>query len=329
MEAPPLLAWLVWFTHQSAFIIGWLWLPVMVPPILMPWWARRQLEFEAQGGPRRATVWYERPSRVLWILPVSLLLFLALIWMSHHWWYSASNGVTAQTFTASAIEIVGIVLSALSLPLWLRLIPMNSFYGVRLPSTFVSDERWYEVNAVFGKHLFGWSLTVIAAGIAGFYQMPRHEDAYSWAALTLTLVAVAASVVSTLVWMHRHPIGRAAIKPHRLVANLELVIPVVVLMLFVRSFIARPYIIPHGNEPGVARNSRWIASHLNTGFAPGDLIAYAHENGQTWIARVVTVEPKGLLLKRAGSPIEFLMPWDKIIGKMLFSYLSPVALPKP
>ena len=206
---------------------------------------------------------------------------------------------------------------------------MNSFYGVRLPSTFVSDARWFEVNAVFGRHLFSWSLTVIAAGIAGFYQLPRHQDAYAWAALTLTLVSVAASIVSTLVWMHRHPLGRPAIKPHRLVRNLELILPALLLGCFIKTFICASYSIPHGSEPGVAKGSRWIASKLDTGFAPGDLIAYAHENGQTWLARVVTVKPKGLLLKRGGSPEEFLIPWDKIIGKMLFSYLSPDALPKP
>ncbi|MCF7786629.1 MAG: protein kinase [Prosthecobacter sp.] len=322
-EMPPLLSLLEWISDQSTFLIAWIWLPMVIPSVLVSWWARRQLEYEALGGAQRATAWHERPSRVLWLLPASLLLFMALIWMTRHWSHAGKAGVTEHLFIASVIEFIGILLSALSLPLWLRLIPMNSFYGVRLPSTFSSNERWYDVNAVFGKHLFFWSLTIIAAGIAGFYQLPRHQDAYSWAALTLILVSVAASVVSTLVWMHRHPVGRAPIKPHRLVRNIELVVPVVVLMLFVRSFIARPYFIPSGNEPGVAKNSRWIASHLDTGFAQGDLIAYAHENGQTWLARVVAVEAKGLLLKRGGKPEEFFMPWDKIIGKMLFPYYSP------
>ncbi len=326
-QMPALLQWLAWLTQQSSFMAAWIWFPALMPSVLVPWWARRQLEFEAQGGDQRATAWHERPSRVLWLLPASLLLFLAFICMTRYWSHAGTAGMTAQMIIASGVEIVGLLLAALSLPLWLRLVPMNSFYGVRLPSTFTSDKRWYEVNAVFGKHLFCWSLTIIAAGIAGFYQLPRHQDAYSWAALTLILVGVAASVVSTLVWMHRHPVGRAAIKPHRLVRNIELFFPALVLMFFFRSFIAQAYIVPHGNEPGVAKNSRWIASHLDTGFAPGELIAYANENGQTWIARVVAVEPKGLRLKRGSTPEEFFMPWDKIIGKMLFSYLSPSAVP--
>ena len=323
MEAPPLLLWLVRATNQSASLATWIWLPMMLPSVLMPWWARRQLEFEAQGGAQRPTAWHERPSRVLWLLPAAILLFLSLVWMTIHWVHAGQTGLTAQTFIASAIGITGCILAAVSLPLWLRLVPMNSFYGVRLPSTFVSDERWYDVNAVFGRHLFCWSLSVIAAGIAGFYQLPRHQDAYSWAAFTLMLVAVAASVVSTLVWMHRHPVGRRAIKPHRLVRNIEQVLPALVLGYFIKAFICASYSIPHGNEPGVAKGSRWFASRLNTGFVAGDLIAYAHESGQTWLARVVAVEPKGLQLKRGSSPDEFFMPWDKIIGKMLFPYYSP------
>ncbi|WP_395744412.1 protein kinase domain-containing protein [Prosthecobacter sp.] len=328
-QAPEPLRLLIYLTDKTGSTGSWIWLPLMLPSLLMPWWARKQLEFEARGGAQRVTAWHERPSRMLWLLPAALFLFLMFLWLGRHWAHAGQTGVSAQVCIATAIAFEGAVFAALSLPLWLRLVPINSLYGVRFPSTMASDQRWYDVNAVFGRHFFFWSFAVIAAGVAGFYQLPRHQDAYVWAAITLTLVSAAASVVSMLVWMHRHPVGGPEIKPHRLVKNLELVIPVVVLMLFIRSFIARAYIIPHGNEPGVAKNSRWIASHLDTGFAPGDLIAYAHETGQTWLARVVSVEPKGLLLKRGSSAEEFLMPWDKIIGKMLFSYYSPDAKPQP
>jgi len=317
---PGPLQWLVKMTRVTGPFVAWIWAPLMLPSLLMPWWARRQLEFETQEKDRGATSWYERPSRVLWLLPGMLLLFGVVMWTFSHWLHAGKAGVTAQTVVASAIVAAGLLLAGLSLPLWLRLVPMNSIFGVRLPSTLASTTRWYEVNAVFGRNLLGWSLTVIAAGIAGFYQLPRHQDAYAWAAFTLMLVAAAASTISTLVWMRRHPVGRPAIKPHRLVKNIEVAIPIIVLMFFIRAFIGASYSIPHDREPGVAKGSRWLASKLNTGFAPGDLIAYAHESGQTWLARVVAVEPKGLLLKRGGSAEEFPMPWDKIIGKMLFPY---------
>ena len=125
MEAPPLLLWLVRVTNQTGVLATWIWLPMMIPSVLMPWWARRQLEFEAQGGAQRPTAWHERPSRVLWLLPATVLLFLSLIWMTLHWVRAGQTGVTAQTFIASAIGITGCILAAVSLPLWLRLVPVS------------------------------------------------------------------------------------------------------------------------------------------------------------------------------------------------------------
>lgn len=317
---PGPLQWLVKMTRVTGPFVTWIWLPLMLPSVFMPWWARRQLEYEACGGAQHATSWYERPSRVLWFLPASLLLLLALVCLTRQWFHAGAAGVTAQIIIATSVETAGLLVAALSLPLWLRLVPMNSLYGVRLPSTFASDQRWYDVNAVCGRHLFCWSFTIIAAGIAGFYQLPRHQDAYAWAATALTLVAVAAPIVSTLVWMRRHPVGLPAIKPHRLVKNIEVAIPIIVLMFFIRAFIGASYSVPPGKAFGIASRSSWLASKLNTGFAPGELVVYEHESGQTWLARVVAVEPKGLHLKRDGRPEEFSMPWDKIIGKMLFPY---------
>ena len=220
----------------------------------------------------------------------------------------------------------GLLLFIAALPLWLRLVPVNPLYGVRLPSIMASSARWFDVNAHFGKHLFGWSLLVIGAGLAGFHQLPRHQDAYPWAAITLTLVAVAASVAATLWWIRQHPVNAPARTRNRLVSWSGQAIVAVVIAMFIRSFIAGAYRVPQGNEPGVAKNSHWFASHLDTGFATGDLIIFEHESGQNWIARVVAREDKGLLLKRGGSPDEFFMPWDKIVGKMLFSHFTPDAV---
>jgi predicted Ser/Thr protein kinase len=310
-----------WLTSMGAF----LWLPLMLPMLLVPWWARRQLEIgegSDQTAARRAS------ARVFWLFPALALLCGVLWWMLLRWTSSGMAGA-AHFIIPTVIGGVGCLLFAISLPLWLRLVPMNSFYGVRLPSTFSSNERWYAVNAVFGKHLFIWSLTVIGAGVAGFYQLPRHQDAYPWAAITLTLVAVATSVAATLWWMRQHPVDAPARKRNRPVSWSAQIVVAVVVVMFIRCFIAGAYKIPQGNEPGVAKNSHWFASHLDTGFTSGDLILFEHEIGQTWIARVVKREDKGLLLKRAGSPDEFFMPWDKIVGKMLFSHFTPDAITKP
>ncbi len=224
---------------------------------------------------------------------------------------------------------VGVFSLILNLALWLGLVPINRIYGVQSPSTLTSPKRWYEVNAHFGKHAFWWSLAVMGAGIAGFYQLPRHQDAYPWAAITLSLVAVVASVISTLWWMHQHPVGKPPHSQKRLVSWGGQAAVGVVIAMFIKSFIVEAYRIPAGNEPGVTKGSHWLASKIDTGFSIGNLVVYEHDTGQPWLARVERREKDGLMLTRHGKPETFFVKWDKVIGKMLFSHFTPDAFPKP
>lgn len=333
-DLPPLMQWMVAANHYLSFL-GFMWLPLSVIFALVPSWARRQVQIEAGAAPDGGG---QGSARVFWTIPAVVFLCVLLGWLIERWSMigsssfansASSGGGFGQVAISSATALVGLLFFVLSLPLWLRLVPMNSFYGVRLPSTFASDQHWYDVNAVCGKHLFWWSLTIIGAGIAGFYQLPRHQESYPWACLALLLVAVAASVISTLWWMRQHPADKHARTRSRLASWSSQLVVAVVIAMFIRSFIAGAYSVPVGNEPGVAKDSHWFASHLDTGFAAGDLILFDHDSGHCWIARVIKREPKGLRLKRGGSPDEFFMPWDKIVGKMLFSHFSPGALPKP
>jgi hypothetical protein len=284
-----------------------------------------------QGRPKAP-----RRLQSFWMIPAGVFLCALMWWLVERWTLTGSASLAKSAAAgggglppmaiASATMLMGMLLFGLAVPLWLRGVPRNSFYGVRLPSTVNSDKRWFEVNAVFGKQLFWWSLAVIGAGIAGFYQLPRHQDAYPWAAITLTVVAVAAAVAATLWWMNQHPIDAPAKKKSRLVSWGGQAVVAVVIAMFIKSFIAGTYRVPSDTEPGVAKNSHWFASHLDSGFSTGNLVIFQHESGHYWIARVVAREEKGLLLKRGGSPDEFFVPWDKIVGKMLFSHFTPDAV---
>jgi serine/threonine protein kinase len=262
--------------------------------------------------------------RLMIFCAAALLLSVVLGWMIYICvTQSTDKAALTWLILPTVIGSLGVLLCALSLPLWLKLMPRNSIYGVRLPSTLMSDARWFAVNAYFGKHLFWWSLAVIGAGIAGFYQLPRHQGAYPWAALTLALVAIASTVISTLWWMRQHPVDKPALPRNRLVSWGGQTVVAITIAMFIKGFIAGAYRIPQGNEPGVVKNSHWLASHLDTGIATGDLIIFEHESGKYWIARVVSRDAKGLQLKRGGGPDEFFIPWDKIVGKMLFSHYTP------
>lgn len=321
-EMPGALQWLV-ETSKWLSLGAFLWLPLMVPMILVPWWARRQLEL---GEADDKAAQREASSRVFWLIPDALVLCGVLWWMMFRW-TTAGTADLGRFIIPTLVGGAGMLLFVLSVPLWLRLVPMNSYYGVRLPSTFASEARWYDVNARCGRHLFGWSVAIIIAGIAGMYQLPRHQEAYAWAAMMLSLVAVAASVVATLWWMRQHPVDAPARQKSRLASWSGQALIAVVVAFFIKSFIAAPYSIAGGAETGVTKGSHWLVSRLDTGFAPGSLVVFHHDSGQYWIARVVAQEPKGLRLRRGGSSEEFFTPWDKIAGKMLFAHFSPDVAP--
>ncbi|HOH28696.1 MAG TPA: SdpI family protein [Candidatus Hydrogenedentes bacterium] len=64
---------------------------------------------------------------------------------------------------------VGLLFIAISLPLVLRMIPMNGLYGFRIPKAFISEELWYDINAYGGKQMILWSVIMLAMSITGIF----------------------------------------------------------------------------------------------------------------------------------------------------------------
>jgi uncharacterized membrane protein len=60
------------------------------------------------------------------------------------------------------MEAIGPVLILVSIPLILRLVPRNSFYGLRIPPTCNSESVWYDANALCGRHLLTLGLAMVA-----------------------------------------------------------------------------------------------------------------------------------------------------------------------
>ena len=58
------------------------------------------------------------------------------------------------------VEALGPVLLVLSIPLILRWIPPNSFFGLRIPATR-NKSVWYDANALCGRHLFLLGLLMV------------------------------------------------------------------------------------------------------------------------------------------------------------------------
>ena len=60
------------------------------------------------------------------------------------------------------MEAIGPLLVLLSIPLILRWVPRNRFYGFRIPSTLANDSIWYDANALSGRHMLILGLLMVA-----------------------------------------------------------------------------------------------------------------------------------------------------------------------
>jgi uncharacterized membrane protein len=59
------------------------------------------------------------------------------------------------------MEAIGPVLVVLSIPLILRWIPQNRFFGLRIPATCGNKSVWYDANALCGRHLLLLGLLMV------------------------------------------------------------------------------------------------------------------------------------------------------------------------
>jgi uncharacterized membrane protein len=59
------------------------------------------------------------------------------------------------------MEAIGPVLLLLSIPLMLRWVPRNRFFGLRVPATLRTETVWYDANALCARHLFLLGLLLV------------------------------------------------------------------------------------------------------------------------------------------------------------------------
>ncbi|HKO02597.1 MAG TPA: SdpI family protein [Thermoanaerobaculia bacterium] len=59
----------------------------------------------------------------------------------------------------------GAFVALTAIPLALRLVPMNRYYGVRIPKAYRSDRNWYAINAFGGWLMLAYGVTLVVFGI--------------------------------------------------------------------------------------------------------------------------------------------------------------------
>ena len=93
------------------------------------------------------------------------------------------------------MEPLGPILMVLSIPLILRWVPQNRFYGLRIPPTCRNKSVWYDANALSGRHLFLFGVALIVLDYLlplGPWSRPVRRDIFWWVSVIglLTIVAV-------------------------------------------------------------------------------------------------------------------------------------------
>jgi len=101
--------------------------------------------------------------------------------------------------------MAGLMQFFICLPLALRKIPMNSVYGIRIPSAYVSDQRWYDINAYAGLRIALWSWLASIVGAVGFFLPMKDEDIYTMVSIIIVGAAFSIPVIQTMIWIRRLP----------------------------------------------------------------------------------------------------------------------------
>jgi uncharacterized membrane protein len=90
----------------------------------------------------------------------------------------------------------GLILIGVSIPLVLKKIPPNQWYGFRVPKTFSSDRIWYEANRVAGIDLCLAGGAVIGASVVMNFIAPMVGEGIS---VTVMLIVIIVSLLAAIV----------------------------------------------------------------------------------------------------------------------------------
>ena len=95
--------------------------------------------------------------------------------------------------------ITGIAMVSISIPLVLRMVKPNYWYGFKTQKTLSSEPVWYKANVFAGGLMLAFGIIYISASVKLCFLLGENPLAY---ALTCTSVLVAGLLVLTLLCFH-------------------------------------------------------------------------------------------------------------------------------
>jgi uncharacterized membrane protein len=99
--------------------------------------------------------------------------------------------------SAIVFIFIGLLYLGLSIPLILRRIPPNDFYGYRVPKTLNNPNLWYNANEFMGKCLAIAGIVIaVTAELLARLKLPNfgHGPEFTYTMLMLLILSVSASI---------------------------------------------------------------------------------------------------------------------------------------
>jgi signal peptidase I len=99
-------------------------------------------------------------------------------------------------------------------------------------------------------------------------------------------------------------------------------VPAIAVALLLRTFVIHAFVVPNDSmSPEITKGSRILAWKLTSTYAPGDIVAYRHED-KVWVARVTHVGPQMLTLQKNGLPSTEVQ-LEAVVGNVISVFWRP------
>jgi hypothetical protein len=99
-------------------------------------------------------------------------------------------------------------------------------------------------------------------------------------------------------------------------------VPAIAVALLLRTFVIQPFVVPNNSmSPELTAGSRILVWKLTSTYAPGDIVAYWHED-KVWVARVTQVGPTTLTLQKNKLPSTEVQR-EAVVGKVISVFWRP------
>jgi uncharacterized membrane protein len=104
--------------------------------------------------------------------------------------------------TTVVLVSAGALLAVLGVPLVLRRVPPNSWYGLRIRRTMESEVVWYDANEAVGRDLIVFGSVFAATAL--LFRMPRWSDDV-YGAVGAALLLLGTMVLAVRGFRHARP----------------------------------------------------------------------------------------------------------------------------